>query len=84
MLWLACGYGRVAMAVTQAFLCVFQVLPGSFYPPLGSKTRIDWTEYHEFALEWDETSLRFFVDGVNYHNKTSAQVHPASLCGWRA
>ena len=56
-----------------------QVLPGSFYPPLFSGEKVNWTEYHVFSLEWDKCELRFFVDDVNYHNKTCAEVRTARL-----
>lgn len=50
-----------------------QVLPGSVYPPLGAPA-VDWTQFHTFAVQWNETALVFSVDGHNYHTKTAAEV----------
>lgn len=33
----------------------------------GNNTPCDVTNYHEYAIEWDETGIRWFLDGNQYH-----------------
>lgn len=33
----------------------------------GGDTAIDVTQYHVYSIEWDETGISWFVDGVFYH-----------------
>ncbi|MEO1512962.1 MAG: carbohydrate-binding protein, partial [Planctomycetota bacterium] len=37
--------------------------------------------YHVFAMEWDPDSVRWFLDGVQYHEMTSAQWFSESAPG---
>ena len=32
--------------------------------------------YHTFSVEWSPDQIRWFVDGINYHNATPANVAP--------
>ena len=32
--------------------------------------------YHTFAIEWSPNELHWYVDGINYHNVTAAQIAP--------
>ena len=32
--------------------------------------------YHTFSVEWSPDQIRWFVDGINYHNATPADVAP--------
>jgi beta-glucanase (GH16 family) len=34
----------------------------------GGSTSHDPTEYHVYSIEWDENNIKWFVDGVQYHN----------------
>ena len=39
----------------------------SNYDYIGNSIDIDVTQYHVYAIEWDESSIKWFVDGVQYH-----------------
>lgn len=45
------------------------------YPSLSGTPRIDWAaDYHTFAVEWDSSSLKWFVDDVFYHQRNATDV----------
>jgi len=48
-----------------------QDITGSYSLPGGATLSAD---YHLYALEWDATSVHFYVDGVNYETRTPADV----------
>jgi beta-glucanase (GH16 family) len=48
-----------------------QDITGSYSLPGGA---ILGDDYHLFALEWDASSVAFYVDGVNYETRTPADV----------
>ncbi|NIQ97106.1 MAG: family 16 glycosylhydrolase, partial [Desulfuromonadales bacterium] len=35
-----------------------------------------FNDYHTFAIEWEPDEIRWFVDGINYHNATPADIAP--------
>ncbi len=35
-----------------------------------------YTSYHTFAVEWTPAEIHWYVDGINYHNATPANVAP--------
>ncbi|EGD76560.1 hypothetical protein PTSG_07675 [Salpingoeca rosetta] len=51
-----------------------QPLPGSMYPPEFRAGSVDFTEFHTYAVEWNETTMAFFVDDECYHVKTANEV----------
>ena len=38
---------------------------------------IDWTQFHTFTVEWGPTSIQWFVDGVQAHERVAGK--PADL-----
>lgn len=34
----------------------------------GNSTSHDPTEYHVYSIEWNESNIRWFIDGVQYHS----------------
>ena len=33
----------------------------------GEKTGCDVTKFHDYSVEWDKESIKWFLDGVQYH-----------------
>ena len=57
-----------------------QPLPGAAYPPTGAPA-IDWSAaFHEFAVEWNATSMAFLVDNNIYEvvTPTGGRVWPTA------
>jgi|GEM_PF-1609472 len=49
------------------FKGLIQSLPaGQFY----------YQAFHDFAMEWDSTTIRFYMDGTNYHTVTKESLLP--------
>ena len=49
------------------FRGLIQTLPsGQFY----------YDNFHTFAIEWDSTSIRWYMDDINYHTLTNASILP--------
>jgi beta-glucanase (GH16 family) len=48
------------------------------FPPKASKrVPVDWTQFHTFTIEWNVTSITWFVDGTQHHQRVAGD--PASL-----
>lgn len=52
-----------------------QELPGGMFPPLLSPGVDFSTDFHEFGVDWNATTLQFHVDGQPYHTRTSDQAN---------
>lgn len=39
----------------------------SDYNHVGNSLNIDVTEYHLYSVEWNQSSIKWFVDGIQYH-----------------
>lgn len=50
-------------------------LPGAPYPPIGSPS-IDFSQdFHIFSVEWNSTTIEWFVDGESYYVRTADEVN---------
>lgn len=51
------------------------------YPPMNSSEHINFhASFHRFAVEWNETTLAWFIDDIIYHvRSTMAPVRPVPV-----
>ncbi|MEO0586343.1 MAG: family 16 glycosylhydrolase [Planctomycetota bacterium] len=54
----------------------------SRFTTLGYNDGTAWPDdFHTYAVEWEPTQLRFFVNGVNYHTVNASDAFPISGTG---
>jgi beta-glucanase (GH16 family) len=85
--WPACGEIDIMENVWQQPSTVYGSIHGPGYTGatgVGSPYSLPSGErfadgFHVFAVEWDPTSVRFFVDGTNYETRTRADLPPGGV-----
>ena len=77
--------GSVLMTYHWADQCGKDLYAGhnDKFPNASNTTIIDWTnEWHTFGVEWTESSIKWYIDGVLKHIRVSGQPQSLFVPSW--